>query len=543
MLIAVSSPMFAQVNCYSRTRQQGIALMGEGHYSEAVRVFQSARSCPDKPADNDLQVKIDECRRVLRQQEERRRSQRTDVERSRAENERRRDAEFATKGYMEVTGLRFANASSEDEYLGEPGDPLYENDIRYIKPVLSYRGLAREPKTVELFIKFIGPDGTPVGGELTPDGYSYKHTVTVSPHGGRIGIPGWGNRQGGVFSPGINTCEIWCNGNKLTSGSFTVLENGKSNQVRSFVVTGLSLANTTFDNQILDGYGATLYSDNIRFLKARIKYNSDESRRIALSIRIRTPDGTELTDSDSYFIHQGYGQEMTLTGIGSKRLSLFEPGSHQYEILLDGKRLYSQSFHVIESDWRVTMDKVMDQPSEIYSSGEKYRGDFRSAGSGWVREGLGVFYWPDGTYYWGEWTDNNYDGEGIYLVGSTYQIPHCPGCSFYVGSFFENKKSGKGACYDMNGNLVYEGAFSNDAPTDPFPSTLSSDRRFEILGVDGGYYIGETRNGMRDGKGVFVQNTGEAWYGEWKNGSRLGEGLSLRRYSGRTDDGAGPRNL
>ena len=81
----------------------------------------------------------------------------------------------------------------------------------------------------------------------------------------------------------------------------------------------------------------------------------------------------------------------------------------------------------------------------------------------------------------------------------------------------------------MNGNLVYEGAFSNDAPTDPFPSTFSSDCRFEILGVDGGYYIGETRNGMRDGKGIFVQKTGEAWYGEWKEGSRRGEGLLLRR--------------
>ena len=94
----------------------------------------------------------------------------------------------------------------------------------------------------------------------------------------------------------------------------------------------------------------------------------------------------------------------------------------------------------------------------------------------------------------------------------------------------------------MNGNLVYEGEFSNDAPTDPFPSTVSSDRMFEILGIDGGYYIGETKNGIRDGKGIFVQNTGEAWYGEWKMGSRQGEGLSLLRFSRQTDTGAGTRN-
>lgn len=67
------------------------------------------------------------------------------------------------------------------------------------------------------------------------------------------------------------------------------------------------------------------------------------------------------------------------------------------------------------------------------------------------------------------------------------------------------------------------------SPTDTFPSTTSSDRKFEILGVDGGYYIAETRNGIRNGKGILVQSSGEAWYGDWKNGVLQGEGLSLRR--------------
>ena len=534
LLVAASSPLYAQVDCYSGTRKQGISLMGQGHYSEAIQVFQSAKSCPDKPADNDLQAKISECSRLLRQQKQSRGMSKEEMERRMLENERKRDAEFAAKGYMEVTGLSFANASSEDKYLGEPGDPLYENDVRHIKPVLFYRGLSREPKTAELCVKFIDQEGNPVGGEFTPDGYSYKHTVTVSPHGGRLSIPGWGNKQGGVFSAGIYTCEIWCQGNKLTSGSFTVLKNSGSGSEGYFAITGLSLANTTIDNQILDVYGSNLYSDNIRFLKAKVRYNSDRSRRIDLSVQIRTPDGTDFTDSDSYFIQQGTGQEMTLTGIGARRMSLFAPGTHQYEIWQDGKRLYSQSFYVIETDWRAMMSKVMDQATDTDASGKKYRGDLGSYDTGWEPDGLGVMYWPGGTYYWGEWSEGYYEGEGIYLLSATYQIPHCPGCSIYVGSYVKNKKSGWGACYDQNGDLVYEGGFADDAPTAPFPTTVSSGRKFEIIKINGGYYLGETIGGKRDGKGIEIWNTGEAWYGEWKDGSRQGDGLTLRPLSHRT---------
>ena len=533
--MAAVFPMAAQVDCYSSTRKQGIALMEQGHYSQAIEVFQSAKSCPDKPAENDLQAKIGECSRLVRKQKESRRMSQEEMERRMRENELKRDKEFAAKGYMEVMGLSFANASGDDRYLGEPGDPLFENEVRHIKPVLTYRGLSRERKTVELGVKFMDSYGAPVGGKFTPDGYSYKHVVNVSPYGGRISIPGWGNNQGGIFPAGIYTCEIWCNGNLLTSSHFTVLQNVGSRSEGYFAVTGLSLANTTFENQILDGYGSTLHSDDIRFLKAKVRYNSDRSRRIDLSVVIHAPDGSELTDSDSYFIQQGSNQEMTLTGLGARRMSLFAAGTHRYEIWYGGKRIYSQSFYVVETSWRAMMDKVMDQATDTDASGKKYRGDLGSFGTEWEPDGLGVMSWPGGTYYWGEWSEGYYEGEGIYLLSSTYQIPHCPGCSIYVGSYVKNKKSGWGACYDQNGDLVYEGGFADDTPTSPFPTPIPSGRRFEVHKVDGGFYVGEVMNGKRDGKGILIWESGEAWYGDWRRGAQQGDGLTLQRYSGRTD--------
>lgn len=69
----------------------------------------------------------------------------------------------------------------------------------------------------------------------------------------------------------------------------------------------------------------------------------------------------------------------------------------------------------------------------------------------------------------------------------------------------------------------------DDAPIGHFPTTAPSGRRFEIHEVDGGFYVGEVMDGKRNGKGILVQSTGEAWYGDWKDGVRRGEGLSLSR--------------
>ena len=64
--LAASLHLSAQTNCYTKTRSHGVSLMGKGHYAEAIQIFKSALSCPDKPEDNDLQSKIDNCRTLLR---------------------------------------------------------------------------------------------------------------------------------------------------------------------------------------------------------------------------------------------------------------------------------------------------------------------------------------------------------------------------------------------------------------------------------------------------------------------------------------------
>ena len=93
------------------------------------------------------------------------------------------------------------------------------------------------------------------------------------------------------------------------------------------------------------------------------------------------------------------------------------------------------------------------------------------------------------------------------------------------------KKSGRGSCYDLRGNLVYSGYFSNDMPTGTYPSTEYESYKFSCIDYENGnYYVGETLDGKRHGMGIYLWSNGDAWYGHWSYGERDGEGVFLKGF-------------
>ena len=54
-------------DCYNTNRSNGITAMRNKDYDKAIRWFEVAKKCPDKPENNDLQSKIDECKDLKRQ--------------------------------------------------------------------------------------------------------------------------------------------------------------------------------------------------------------------------------------------------------------------------------------------------------------------------------------------------------------------------------------------------------------------------------------------------------------------------------------------
>jgi len=174
------------------------------------------------------------------------------------------------------------------------------------------------------------------------------------------------------------------------------------------------------------------------------------------------------------------------------------------------------------------IDKTKEYGNQSYDGsydGDKYKGQ-QSNGT---REGLGAYYWSEGSCYFGNWSNGQRTGFGMLLVREGYFISGCDNCAVYVGNWNNSKQSGNGVCYDKLGNLIYAGKFSNGKPTETYPMTVSLPAyKFQTIEYDSGdKYIGETQSGKRNGYGIYVWSSGDAWFGDWENGERSGKGISL----------------
>lgn len=175
--------------------------------------------------------------------------------------------------------------------------------------------------------------------------------------------------------------------------------------------------------------------------------------------------------------------------------------------------------------WRINMRKTVDYVTQNLSNGA-YKGQTSYNGS---RNGFGVYWWQDGTYYWGGWKDDDENGYAIYICPEGYIVNNCPNCVYYVGNWRNDSKSGNGTCYDKYGNLIYYGDFSNDRPKGAYPNTGSySSYKFECIEyTDGSKYVGETKDGKRHGYGIYIWKNGDVWYGPWEDGMRKGYGIKM----------------
>ena len=54
--------LYAQTSCYNETRSRGISFYNKGQYENAIKAFTAAKSCPDKPKNNDLDSWISKCK-------------------------------------------------------------------------------------------------------------------------------------------------------------------------------------------------------------------------------------------------------------------------------------------------------------------------------------------------------------------------------------------------------------------------------------------------------------------------------------------------
>lgn len=309
-------------------------------------------------------------------------------------------------------------------------------------------------------------------------------------------------------------------------------------------ITGMTFANVTYDDEILNDYGSTLYKEDMRYLKPKIFYNglSSESKSLELFFKIYRPDGKLDTGSSSpegytrkeqVTIYPGSSKSFVTLGWGNKDGGTYLAGTYRFEIWYNGNKIYSTSFVIKErtnalekGDWRTIMKKVFTNVTYTYNNGV-YKGE----SSDGKRNGYGAYFWnDDDTFCWATWYNGEKDGTALYIVPENFYFSNCKDCAYYVGDYKNGKVTGKGTCYDKAGNLIYYGNLSDGTPTETYPTTTGYSRyKFECIDhKNGDYYIGETKDGKRHGMGIYLWSNGDAWYGSWEEGERNGSGIYLR---------------
>jgi hypothetical protein len=174
----------------------------------------------------------------------------------------------------------------------------------------------------------------------------------------------------------------------------------------------------------------------------------------------------------------------------------------------------------------------------IYPSGAVYIGEFRNG----EIQGIGVCYYSDGSKYQGEWMNRYPEGNGTktYADGSKRTgswkrgQPVDAGGKIVDASALAKEKSNDGTAVQsgclsgdcVNGQGVfaypdgsrYEGYFRNGKP--------NAGGTFFYPNKD--KYVGNFRNGLRNGNGTLIQANGATTTGEWKEGEFVGKGATTK---------------
>ncbi|MBU6340772.1 MAG: caspase family protein [Bacteroidetes bacterium] len=144
--------------------------------------------------------------------------------------------------------------------------------------------------------------------------------------------------------------------------------------------------------------------------------------------------------------------------------------------------------------------------------------------SGDCKTGLGVFAYPDGSKYEGNFIDGKYEGSGTFYFANGDK---------YVGDFKNNFPHGKGTRYLKNGDKE-TGEWSNG---EFLGNNLTVNGKIGCVQGDcesgmGTYvykegsakYVGAFKNKFPHGKGICTYATGDRYVGEWAEGAFEGAG-------------------
>jgi hypothetical protein len=108
------------------------------------------------------------------------------------------------------------------------------------------------------------------------------------------------------------------------------------------------------------------------------------------------------------------------------------------------KLLQFQQEHLQSSDLnrsRLAQTLRLWTIEKTFQDGSRYEGEIKVDGT---RQGYGVMWFPKGDFYFGQWLEDQFNGQGTYVFSNGER---------YEGDLADNLKHGKGAFFYLNGDI------------------------------------------------------------------------------------------
>ena len=154
------------------------------------------------------------------------------------------------------------------------------------------------------------------------------------------------------------------------------------------------------------------------------------------------------------------------------------------------------------------LDDVLN-PTSVFNGDQMiYRGEMDAT---LQRDGKGIFIFPNGDRYEGEWKLDKCHGRGIMYFKLGTNHPYAGGR--YEGEFRNNKLEGKGKYYNRSDILIYDGEVVDGM----------KHGRGIFLEEGNNWYDGCFSEDLKHGEGTYFVRNGSAYKGQWECGKKNGK--------------------
>ncbi len=180
---------------------------------------------------------------------------------------------------------------------------------------------------------------------------------------------------------------------------------------------------------------------------------------------MREGEGTLFTSNGSKYVGNWFNNKKSGFGV------LYHAEKKFYEGEWQDNEINGQGTLYTKGGTKITGTFVNGLPhgkSVVeFEDGDRYEGNMGSKGM----TGDGILYLVSGDIYEGHFEESKKNGYGTLSIGKNNpkDIKNCPKCKVYKGYWEGNLKNGVGKCYDISGNLIFEGNFTDDVPDEKYP--------------------------------------------------------------------------